>query len=98
MSGLGVFSPLFQVLLSFYQISASQKNMLSIPLAMDRTPPRFLQVLGFRGALGRGSSSSTGRSGTAVSLVFEGYLVDTPGNSMLLHTGAIMAAFSSLAQ
>lgn len=38
------FSPLFQVLVSFYQIAATQKSMFSIPLAMDQTPAHFLQV------------------------------------------------------
>lgn len=47
----GFFSLLFQVLLSFYQISATQKTMFSIPLATDQTPSHFLQVLGSRGLL-----------------------------------------------
>lgn len=92
------FSPLFQVLVSFYQICPVQNNMFSILLVTDQTPTDFLQVLGSRGAPRRVFSSSTGCSGTGVSLVFKGYLVDTSRNEMLLHTGAIVAAFSSLAQ
>lgn len=96
--GFGVSPPLCQVLVSFHQISATWKNMFSIPLATDQTPPHFLQGLGFAGAPGRGSSSSTGCSGTAVSPAFKGYFVDTSGNDALLHTGASVAAFSSLTQ